>query len=170
MKKLYFARHGLSQLNKAGKLSGRTETPLAEEGRQQAKKAGQQAKKLGIDLIVCSPMQRTVETAHIIAKEVGYPVKAIVEQKLFIERDFGELEGQPYAPDINLDGISDLETTDTLMNRAKLALNWLHNRPEEVILVVSHGSFGRALRSLLLEEYHFDHPDRLVNAKIHEWL
>lgn len=170
MKKLYFARHGQTKLNLAGKISGRTETDLTDEGRVQAKLAGQKAKKLQIDLIVCSPMSRAVETAQIIAKEVGIDPKKVVQQKLVIERDFGELEGKPYAPDINLDGISDLEAIDDLIHRAKLALNWLQARPEDNILVVSHGSFGRALRSLIREEYHFNHPSRLMNADIHHWL
>lgn len=171
MKKLYFIRHGLSEMNIQGVRSGSTETPLAPEGREQAKSAGQKAKQLGIDFIVSSPQSRALETARIIAKEIGYPVKEIHVNNLLVERHFGELEGQPWDPDLNLDGIVDIETVDTLLERAKLALDWLHTLKANNVLVVSHGSFGRALRHHLLAGQPFhDHANRLGNAEIVCWL
>lgn len=170
MKKLYFARHGLTVMNVEGKWSGTTETPLTEEGRQQAKIAGQKAKDLNIDYVVCSPLSRAKETAKIIAKEIGYPVKNIHVNPLFIERHFGEMEGKTWGPDINADGFSDVETVDTILHRAQVALAWLHSLEAENVLVVSHGSFGRALRSLILEEFPFSGPDRLANAELHHWI
>lgn len=170
MKHLFFARHGLSEMNVAGLWAGTTETPLTEEGRKQAKAAGQAAKDLGIDYVVSSPLSRALETAQIIARQIGYPVSKIHVNDLFIERHFGELEGKTWNPDLNLDGITDIETVDTLLERAKLALAWLESLPANNVLVVSHGSFGRALRSQVLAEFPFSHPHRLKNAEIHQWL
>lgn len=170
MRKLYFIRHGLSELNVQGKFAGHTETPLTDEGRHQAKNAGELAKHYAIDLIVSSPLSRALETAQIIAKEIGYPQDKIMVHKLLIERAFGVLEGQPWAPDLNLDGISDLETDDTLISRAHLALHWLESLPANNILVVSHGGFGRALRSAIRAETTLDLHDRLQNAQIHQWI
>ena len=170
MKKLYFARHGLTVMNVEGKWSGTTETELTDEGRKQAKQAGQQAKDLNIDYIVCSPLSRAKETAKIIAKEMGYPVKNIHVNPLFIERHFGDMEGKTWGPDLNADGFSDVETADALIHRAQVALDWLHNLESDHVLVVSHGSFGRALRSLLLEEFPFHSPHRLKNAEVHRWI
>lgn len=169
MKKLYFARHGLSEYNKKGLLAGRTETPLTTEGRQQAKEAGKKARKFNLDAIASSPQGRALETARIIAKEAGLSKDKILVNSLLAERHFGELEGKPWAPDLNLDGLSDVESEDTLMERARLALEWLENIDADNILVVSHGSFGRALRSLILAEYPFSHPERLTNAEIALW-
>lgn len=157
-------------MNVAGKWSGTTETPLTNEGRAQAKAAGQAAKDLNIDYIACSPLSRAKETAKIIAKEIGYPINKIHINPMLIERHFGELEGQSWNPDINLDGISDIETSETIIYRANLVLEWLHSVEAEHILVVSHGSFGRALRSLILTEFPFEGPDRLANAELHKWL
>ncbi len=170
MKKLYFIRHGLSEMNVAGIVSGRTNTSLTNEGRQQAKIAGQAAKHIKIDLIVCSPLSRAHDTAKIIAKEIGYPIKQLQTNSLLIERDYGQLEGKPWTPDLNLDGVADLETAEMLITRAQLALDWLHTLPAQHILVVSHGAFGRAMRSILKPEFDFEHPVRLSNAEIHEWL
>lgn len=170
MKKLYFARHGLTVMNVEGKWSGTTETPLTDEGREQAKLAGRNAKNLQIDYIACSPLGRAKETAKIIAKEIGYPVKNIHINPMLIERHFGEMEGQTWGPDVNADGFSDVETTETILKRAEFALEWLHTIEADHILVVSHGSFGRALRSLILKEFPFHGKDRLKNAELHQWL
>jgi broad specificity phosphatase PhoE len=170
MKKLYFARHGLTVMNIEGNWSGTTETPLTKQGIDQAKQAGMLAKDLGIDYIACSPLSRTKDTAKIIAKEIKYPVKNIHINPLLIERHFGELEGKPYKPDFNMDGIADVETVETILYRAKVALEWLHTVDAENILVVSHGSFGRALRSLVLEEHQFHPSKKLANAEIHRWI
>lgn len=157
-------------MNVEGKWSGTTETPLTDEGREQAKQAGWNAKNLQIDYIACSPLGRAKETAKIIAKEIGYPVKNIHINPMLIERHFGEMEGQTWGPDVNADGFSDVETAETILLRAKFALEWLHNIEAEHILVVSHGSFGRALRSLILKEFPFHTPNRLANAEIQQWL
>lgn len=177
MKRLYFIRHGLSEANKLGIFSGTSETPLSPEGRKQAKLAGQKAKDLSIDYIVTSPLERAVETAIIIAKEIGYPKSKIHLNPLFIERHYGELEGKAWSPDLNLDGISDIETVDTILERAKLALNFLESLDTNHILVVSHGGFGRALRSLVLTEQTFGNKtnrhnaiDKIPNAEIIQWL
>jgi uncharacterized phosphatase len=170
MKKLYFVRHGLTEMNVRGVWSGTTETALTSEGRQQAKQTGQAAKGLGIDLIVTSPLSRAVETATIIAKEIGYPPDKIQTNELFIERHFGELEGTAWHPDINIDSAKNVEPIDSILRRARLALDWLESLDEDVIMVVSHGSFGRALRHHILEDFPFTHPHRLKNAELHEWI
>lgn len=166
MKTLYFMRHGLTEMNVAGVWSGSSETDLTAEGRIQAQQAGIEAKKLNIDAIVCSTQGRAIETAEIVAKEMGYPLDKIHKSSLLIERHMGELEGQPYRPDINLDGISDIETTDTLFHRARLAYEWLESLPYDTILVVSHGATGRALRHIIHPNIPFIGAGNFPNAKI----
>lgn len=157
-------------MNVAGIRSGHSETPLTPKGRKQAVAAGRLAKALAIDAIVCSPMGRTLETAQIIAKELGYSAEKIHQSSLLIERDFGSLEGMPWDPDLDVDGIADVESVDTILNRAGLALNWLNSLPANNILVVSHGAFGRALRSLIIKDLPFNSPAQIPNAEIVRWL
>jgi len=168
MKKLYFIRHGLSETNAQGLFAGTTNTPLTDEGRQQAKKAGKAAKDLGIDLIVSSSLSRALETAEIFAKEIGYPVDKIKTNKLLMERHYGSLEGKPWAP--GLDMPDDVETDDSLINRAQQALEWINSFEADDILVVSHGSLGRALRSLVNSNYTMDHHEGLNNAELVCWI
>jgi uncharacterized phosphatase len=168
MKRLYFMRHRQSVLNVRGIRAGLIETPLTDEGRRQARKAGQSAKRHRIDTIVSSPLSRAHETAKIVAKEIGIPIADIHINTLLIERDFGSLDGKPYDPDINLDGFADVESFDEINQRAKLALKWIKTLGGNNILVVSHGGLGRAIRSLLIPDV--DYSTRLQNAKIEQWL
>jgi uncharacterized phosphatase len=174
MKKLYFIRHGLSEMNIEGRWSGTSETPLSAEGRKQARSAGRQAKGLAIDYIVCSPLSRALETAKIIAGEIGYPVEKIHTNSLFIERHWGELEGKKWNPDLDLDGVVDIETRDTILERAKLAIEFLETLDAHNILVVSHGSFGRAMRHHLTdhtyENQRSESDKGIPNAQIIQWI
>jgi uncharacterized phosphatase len=174
MKKLYFVRHGLSEMNKAGLRSGRTDTPLTPEGIEQAKLAGAKAKNLQIDLVISSPLSRAHHTAKVIAAEIGYPEDKILLDEAVIERDFGALEGAVYVSGEPLEGVENIETAEAIIARAERALARLQQLPHDNILVVSHGSFGRALR-------HHTNPDtpfqdvaqphhRLKNATIIELL
>lgn len=149
MKHLYFCRHGLTHANVNGVWSGSTETPLTDEGRAQAKRAGQEAKDLGIDYIICSTLGRARDTAEIIAKEIGFPVERIEQNSLFIERHFGAMEGLGWELDADVDGFIDVESVDDILHRARLALNHIETLEADCILIVSHGTFGRAFRSLL---------------------
>ena len=72
--------------------------------------------------------------------------------------------------DYDIDGFVDVETEDTILERARLALNHLHSLNVDTILVVSHGAFGRALRSLTHPHLPFEptgtHKTRFKNAEI----
>lgn len=166
MKKLYFVRHGLSVMNKQGFFSGRSETPLAPEGREQARLAGTLAKDLTIDLIVSSPQQRAYETAQIIAREIGYPEDKVLVHDLFVERAFGILEGTPYRPGEVIDGLEGVETGIEIIERAKRAAEWLRGLEADTILIVSHGSTGRALRHVLNPTITFEGSERFNNAQV----
>lgn len=166
MRHLYFVRHGLSEANKRGVYSGQSETPLVQEGREQARLAGKQAKSLGIDHIVSSPFSRTIDTASIIAGQIGYPPDRIEKNSLFIERGLGVLEGQPWNPDLDIDGFADVETTDTLKERMHLAYEYLLSLEAENVLVVSHGATGRMLRHVIHPDIPFQGAEPFPNAKI----
>lgn len=175
MKKLYFVRHGLTEMNVSGHFSGVTETKLTDEGRKQAIAAGKAAKKLGIDLIISSPQIRAHDTAKIIAKEIGYSADKIKLNSLLVERDFGSLEGQTWDPDLDVDGIADVETVDSLLIRAALFLRYLETVQEDTILIAAHGSIGRAIRHHLNPEMPFvkrsaESGHKIPNAEIVRWI
>ncbi len=167
MKHLYFIRHGLSVMNEQGLLAGSTDTPLAPVGKQQARAAGQAARKLGIQLIVASPLSRAKSTATIIAEEIGYPAEAILYDDRTKERHFGNMEATPWHPGISFNHNDTVESYDAIMQRAEDFKNWLDERSEDTILVVSHGAFLRALRSLYLPDMPYQNTTATMpNAEI----
>ncbi|CAN5199171.1 phosphoserine phosphatase 1 [soil metagenome] len=183
MKKLFYVRHGETEMNVATIWSGQTETPLTENGKTQAKATGVHVKTHlpPIDLIVCSPLSRAVHTAEIIAGEIGYPASKIVRNELLVERHFGTLEGTSsagYTVDYSFEDIDALEGSETVKQvheRALQALAYIESLPQDNILVVSHGTFGRALRRVVnklphTHEYDLKHREefRLKNAEIIE--
>lgn len=154
MKKLFFVRHGLTHMNVNGLFAGHTETSLTDEGIEQAKNAGKSIKTNlpKIDLIICSPLERTRHTAKYIAEEIGYPVDMIETHDLFIERNFGPLEGT-LGDDFfenyeykDIDSLEGAETIEALDRRAKESLEYVKSIDKDNILVVGHGAFGRAIR------------------------
>jgi broad specificity phosphatase PhoE len=157
MKKLYFVRHGQTDTNVKELLSGHIEAILTDEGKAQAVTAGKdlKTKHLNIDLIVCSPLLRAYDTACIIAKELDYPIQRIKKNPLFLERSFGVLEGTSNKKFFiagkykDIDEVEGAETISSLQQRAEEALAYIKSLPDENILLVGHGAFGRALRRVV---------------------
>jgi uncharacterized phosphatase len=165
MKHLYFVRHGLSVMNQRGIFSSSTDTPLNDEGREQAALAGKELQTANIDCIVSSPTKRTLETARIIAEQLGYPADKILECTDFRERDFGPLEGKPYVAHL-AHQTKGVEEADALLARVQKGLDYLHSLDATNILVVSHGAVGRALRHCVDPNTPFFPSHGFANAKI----
>jgi uncharacterized phosphatase len=166
MKNLYFIRHGESVYNSLGKLSGSTDSPLTDKGREQAKEIAKDIKPLHIDLIVSSSLSRARETAEIIAENIGYPKNKVLVSNLFVERDFGSLEGAPYNRYLKLRRAKGSERLSSLLDRSDEGLAWLKTLPAENILVVSHGSMGRALRHHISRFHPFYFQKHFKNAVV----
>lgn len=148
MKQLYFTRHGLSVMNKQGLRSGSTNTPLTDEGRTSATIVGQTT-DLQFDLIVTSVLDRAIETAQLIAKEIDYPLDKIYQSALLNERDFGVLENQIYVQGEDTDDVGGIELEADILARAQQAIDWINTLPGESVLIVAHGAIGRALRHII---------------------
>lgn len=151
-------------MNEKGVFSGRTETSLSQTGRQQSLAAGQFLKDKAIDRIVVSPMQRTIQTAEIIADHLGIPKDQLIISDLLMERDFGPLEGTPYQP--HLGNQAGVEPISELIERAREAFAMLKAMPEDNIVVVSHGAIGRALRHCADPDTPFRPSKGFDNAKV----
>src|SRR4051812_26980319 len=132
MKRLFYVRHGETEMNVAEMFSGQIETPLTKKGIQQAIATGKEINDRlpKLDLIICSPLGRAYETAKLIAEEIGYPVSKIQKHELFKERKFGVLEGTPAGHYlitgnyIELDAVADAETVENLQKRAAQAFEY----------------------------------------------
>lgn len=91
---LAFVRHGQTDWNAEGLLQGGTDVPLNDHGRMQAHETAKLLKAHGEwDVIVASPMKRALETAKILAEDLGcdHHIKTYPDLK---ERSYGDYEGQ----------------------------------------------------------------------------
>ena len=62
-------RHGESEWNKLNKFTGLTNVALSEQGKQEARLAGNLLKNCFFDFVFSSQLERTIHTAKIIADE-----------------------------------------------------------------------------------------------------
>lgn len=164
MKHLYFVRHGESELNVQRVFAGQLDTPLTDRGREQARVAAEQARGLGIDAIVSSPLIRALETAQIIARSIGYSADRIIVNNVFKERFLGELQGKSWDTfDEDATDDNGAETDEALLERAGAGLALLREIEADTVLLVGHGSFSKALRQAIDPHNIYDEP---ANAEI----
>ncbi|MDD4412334.1 MAG: histidine phosphatase family protein [Patescibacteria group bacterium] len=159
MRTIYLIRHGQCVDNALRILNGHRDTELTELGRKQAKASAKKLKNKKITVIYSSPLKRALETAEIIADEIG--VDLIKLDKDLIERDFGKLTGQLIADIPNLatqtcpiNGICyfldgpGVETFPKLYSRVKRALKKiLKQNSDGNIAIVTHGDTGMMLQA-----------------------
>lgn len=93
---LYVVRHGKTDWNNKKITMGKKDIPLNEQGLEDAKKLKKKLISHHIDLIICSPLTRTKETANIINEDRHVQIEY---EKRIEERGFGLLEGKEYPKD-----------------------------------------------------------------------
>lgn len=87
---IYLVRHGQTDWNLAKRIQGRNPVPLNKYGINQAKRIALALKNKKISAVYASDIQRTIETAEVIAVEHDL---AIIQTKLMRERAYGALVG-----------------------------------------------------------------------------
>jgi broad specificity phosphatase PhoE len=91
---IILVRHGSTVGNDHGLLHGRTDIPLAESGRSQARRVADQLRRGGgLDAVYTSPLIRARTTAEEIATAAGVNPRIDPDLREF---DFGDLEGIPF--------------------------------------------------------------------------
>jgi 2,3-bisphosphoglycerate-dependent phosphoglycerate mutase len=100
MKNILLIRHGQSEWNKLNLFTGFKNVDLSEQGVEEAIKASENFKELGIkfDLVYTSVLSRAQRTSEIILKELGQQEdlkkkSKIIEHIALNERDYGDLTG-----------------------------------------------------------------------------
>jgi len=88
---IFLARHGETEWNRIGRWQGKTDIPLSEVGRGQARALAERLRGRGITEILSSDLSRARETAEIVAAVLGV-TRLGVDPRLR-ERGFGCFEG-----------------------------------------------------------------------------
>ena len=91
MTELFLVRHGETEWNRERRIQGRTDIPLNETGRAQARATGALLARRRWDAVLSSPLSRARETASLIAAELGLPGPELIDG--VIERNYGDAEG-----------------------------------------------------------------------------
>jgi len=102
---LVLIRHGVTAWNQQRRFQGQIDTPLSEEGHQQAMLTARHLSTLSqaqpIDAIYASDLKRAWSTAEPIARLLGLP---ILKQSLLRERHYGVFEGKTHE-ELQLEGL-----------------------------------------------------------------
>lgn len=148
---VYFVRHGECIANTLGIIAGQgDDSPLTELGKMQAKETADNFRNITFDLVVASPMSRTVETAKIIVNELGADTQIILKPD-FTEKDVGEFSGKPKSVYFAFEatGAEVGETCADMQDRVRQGLDWLKGQSFQVALVVTHNGTARMIRTVI---------------------
>lgn len=95
--KIYATRHGETDWNKDNKICGITDVKLTDKGIEQAKALADKVEQLkSIDIIICSPISRAVQTAMFSAERIEKDI--IIDDRL-AEWNYGSYEGKHRSTD-----------------------------------------------------------------------
>jgi len=89
--RILLIRHGETDWNRLHRFQGRSDLPLNEKGRDQARALALGLKDQSLTAIYSSPLARAVETAGLI--KVFHPTVPLFQEEGLVEMDLGEFEG-----------------------------------------------------------------------------
>ncbi|GIX47942.1 MAG: phosphoglycerate mutase [Candidatus Tectimicrobiota bacterium] len=150
---LLLVRHGQTDDNLAGRISGQAAVPLNARGQEQARAVAQVLAGLGVHRIFSSPVWRARQTAEILAAQLGVALEEVVDLR---EVDYGDWEGKLFRDlrqhPITLQVFQDPasvafpngERLLAVQQRAVRVIEWVRRQyPQQVTVLVSHGDVLR---------------------------
>ncbi len=153
--KLYVLRHGETDGNVKGVMSGHQESYLTEHGKEEARQAREALADKKIDIVFASPLIRTKDTAIITANG---KIPIVFDERLK-SRNHGEFAGMRRS-DVKLDEYwnykknkqyEKAESAKDIYDRVKSMVEYVkENYPGENVLFVTHSGVCRVL-------YHYFH-------------
>ncbi|NEX21851.1 histidine phosphatase family protein [Thiorhodococcus mannitoliphagus] len=150
--RLCVTRHGETDWNNSGILQGWTDVPLNDQGREQSHALAQALGGAGFQQLCSSPLGRSLETAEIVAADLGLPPPKVYDG--LKERHFGDVQGMPKAelllthPGLHQEilrrnpacDFAGGETMDAFADRVMEALELIaEDYPGSQTLVITHG-------------------------------
>ncbi|MGE3539552.1 MAG: histidine phosphatase family protein [Candidatus Tectimicrobiota bacterium] len=146
-------RHGQTDENISGRISGQGPVPLNTRGQEQARLAAEVLAPLGVTHIVSSPIVRALQTAEILAERLQQPIQTQADLREVGYGDwegktFGEMRGHPVAHLVFNDPIKAVfpngESLLEVQQRGVQVIEWVREtHPQGIVAVVSHGDVIR---------------------------
>lgn len=176
MKTVYLVRHGESVENAEERYIG-DDAPLTAVGVRQANYVAERFASIPFDIVLTSTMERAKETGRAIAERSGKPIEHHAVFKEF--RRPSEFHGKAFNdPEVkerwplfteNINDpdwhYSDEENYFDITKRAREALAYLAGRPEENIVVATHGTFLKICTCLIIAGEAFS-PDVFLRMRM----
>ena len=151
LKHFYMIRHGETEANKARLFAGQIDSPLTDEGRAQAARAGRIITALTRKprVMIHTNLSRTRETASIINQSLNLPTEHNEDLR---EMHVGDWEGRPYEECQDFMGgridPPNGETLDVFHARIRRGKTAILNNHDSPALIVSHGGIFRGMARL----------------------
>jgi broad specificity phosphatase PhoE len=166
---IWFARHGESTGGQEGCYGGAADFPLSEKGRCQAAALRERAVRLGLNLVLSSPLLRAKQTAEIVV--AGRQDSGMVTMDDLQERNsygvlsglkpreaaelFPEImhrvDGRPEASDEDFPSAESIESFRLRVRRAfSRSLRIIADAPSQRTLMILHGKFLQELLEAVL--------------------
>lgn len=169
---IYVVRHGQTDYNIKKVFQGHIDIPLNETGKKQAEETALKFKNMKIDMILVSPLKRTIQTAEPISKITG---AQIIIEKNIIERCFGDMEGHQNREDWNIRmmldyeknyNIENIEPIQSLFKRIYDFLDDITKKyKDKKIVLVTHGAVSQVIECYFNgkpEVMDFEHLEKLT--------
>jgi broad specificity phosphatase PhoE len=157
--RVFLVRHGETERSITRQHTGRTDIPLTEEGRRQAKRLGARLARESFDLVLVSPLKRALETCRLAGFAIEEMDSGAGLEPDLMEWDYGAYDSLT-AADIRKErpgwtpwegGFPDGETLDDLTVRADRVLERI--RPVEGdVALFAHGHILRVVTARWLEQ------------------
>lgn len=165
-------RHGTTVWNERGITQGRTNNRLSKNGVLLTEKVSKRYKDCKFDIIFCSPLMRTMQTANIMNRH--HNVKIIkdnnlieIDQGIFTGRNKEDLSKDEKRLKALRDESTGMETYASALDRARAFLSALRkNTKYKNVLVITHNVIASFLDDILNNvKVDFKNPDHLGHFK-----
>lgn len=138
-------RHGKTVWNEKGITQGRTNNRLSKNGKIKTQEVSRKYAKTHFDVIFCSPLMRTMQTANIM--NVFHNTKIVKDQRL-IEIDQGIFTGRKKTSltdeekqqKFSRDKKYGMESYQSVFLRTKNFIEYLIKQKYENVLIITHDS------------------------------
>jgi 2,3-bisphosphoglycerate-dependent phosphoglycerate mutase len=90
---LAIVRHGQSLWNLENRFTGWVDVPLTEQGREEARLAGERLRGVHFDVAYTSRLSRAEDTLRIIVDTAGFADLPVIRDEALNERHYGDLQG-----------------------------------------------------------------------------
>lgn len=157
--KLYIMRHGTTVWNEKEIIQGFSKNRLSKSGKLLVEKQAVKHKNTNFDLIIASPMMRTMQTANIMNKFHGIKIVKDdrlreIDQGVFTGRKMSSLTDEEKPHQLKKNPKYGMENYESVLKRVVSFYEYLKTLTSyKNVLVVTHNTPASYLESLIIDGF-----------------